>query len=164
MEHQNTPIGKKGFECLICQRRFTKKCGLALHHRMVHKAVAECESTAATSDVEVATETNSTPEVFKTPDHLPPGKQRCVDCGGFYVNLLNHRSCSKKLRKLGTEYDSDTSTTSAMSSDVESDESVRGSSSASPRKIGARRRISRRRKQHILGQQRVVESLITSGS
>jgi len=94
--------------CALCGKTFKSRQALSLHSTMVHNSPnvgavsTEGASTSfdATSLPRVTGEPKSlTPapseKEFKKP-YQPEWKQQCSDCGGFYVDLRNHKKCQNR--------------------------------------------------------------------
>jgi len=110
--------------CQLCSKSFTSKAGLEMHQIRTHRGktrvvnnisrpkssgkqieltnstVTAQQGDSSACELEERTEPRAQPEVMMT------GKQQCGDCGNLYVNLSNHKKCSKRLLKkaeAGTE-------------------------------------------------------------
>ena len=89
-----TNFSGKSITCITCSKTLKSPQALTIHS-LSHTPAANFAKGAGS-------EREQQSEGFKKPVLVPPlsKKQQCNACGGLFVNILNHRVCSKKLQLL----------------------------------------------------------------
>ena len=87
----------------MCSKSFDSKAALSMHLMRVHRkrkltVISDISDSkqAKSTEVPIEQSLSETDAVQKAAD-VVGGKKLCKNCGNFYVNLANHKKCSKRL-------------------------------------------------------------------